>query len=74
MLTALMKPVMSPHAVVRVRYVGSTLTGHSNFESQQFKCSNNVTQIANGRPQKATDYQLQDAELRLHAKGVKIGI
>jgi len=32
-----------------------------------------VTQITNGRPQEATDYQLQDAELRLYAKGVKTG-
>ena len=34
---------------------------------------NNVTQTANGRPQEATDCQLQDAEWRLHVKGVKTG-
>jgi len=62
MLTALMTPVLSPHAVVTVRCVGWTLIGHSNFKIQQFKCSNNVTQIENGRPQESTDYQLQDAE------------
>ena len=32
-----------------------------------------MTQSANGTPQEATDYQLQDAELRLHAKRVKAG-